>query len=91
LNTGHPPYVIPASENHGTWLYYRFAVAGEPATHSFVFTSATTARGVLLAYRGVDTAAPPAHSHLSPSLLRARSGFDRHRMNLQRYMKREKD
>jgi len=54
----HPPYIIPAIENHGVWVYYRIAKAGEPATHGFTFASATTARGVLLAYRGVDTAAP---------------------------------
>ena len=58
LANAHPPYVIPASENHGTWIFHKFATAAEPATTSFDFTTASTARGVTVAYRGVDKSAP---------------------------------
>lgn len=58
LANAHAPYVIPAIENHGTWLYYRFSASNEPATHSFVFASNTTARGVIVAYRGVKVSSP---------------------------------
>jgi hypothetical protein len=57
-STEHPPFVIPASENHGTWIYSRIVTPAEPKSHAFAFASATTARGVLLVYRGVDPAAP---------------------------------
>ncbi len=58
LSTAHAPYVIPALENHGTWIFHKFAGAAEPATTAFDFPSAATARGVIVGYRGVDTAAP---------------------------------
>ncbi len=58
LSTAHPPYVIPATQNHGTWLFHKFAGANEPASTSFTFQSASTTRGVMLAYRGVSKANP---------------------------------
>jgi len=56
--SAYPPYVIPASQSHGTWIFHKFAVAGEPATTTFDFPTAATARGVIVSYRGVDTSAP---------------------------------
>ena len=50
--------LIPASESHGTWIFHKFATAAEPATTSFDFATASTARGVTVAYRGVDKSAP---------------------------------
>jgi hypothetical protein len=58
VSTAHPPYIIPASESHGTWIFHKFAAAGEPAATTFDFASAATARGVMVSYRGVDTTTP---------------------------------
>jgi hypothetical protein len=54
----HTPYLIPATENHGTWIAWRRATVSEPATYDFAFDSAATARGVVVAYRGVDPVTP---------------------------------
>lgn len=58
LSTSHTPFVIPTTQNHGTWIFHKFAGAGEPASVPFAFTSATTSRGVVVAYRGVAKANP---------------------------------
>ena len=58
LANAHPPYVIPASENHGTWILHKFADAAEPVTSAFDLSAAATARGVMVSYRGVDPVAP---------------------------------
>jgi hypothetical protein len=58
LASAHPPFIIPASENHGTWIFHKFAAASEPATTTFEFPTAAMARGVMVSYRGVDTSAP---------------------------------
>jgi len=58
LASAYPTWVIPSSENHGTWVFTRVAGASEATTTSFEFASTATARGVIVAYRGVDTNAP---------------------------------
>ena len=58
LASDYPPYVIPATENHGTWIFQKFVGPSEPAATVFVFPSAATARGVVVSYRGVDKIAP---------------------------------
>jgi hypothetical protein len=58
LASAHAPYLIPASESHGTWIYWRVIGASEPPSYAFAFASASHARGVLLAYRGADPVTP---------------------------------
>ncbi len=58
LASAHSPYIIPAIQNQGTWIFHRFADSNEPTTHSFVFNSNTTARAVIIAYRGVNLVSP---------------------------------
>ncbi len=57
-STDHSPYIIPALQNHGTWIFTHFAVANEPALVEFLFSSDTTARATIVAYRGVDSLKP---------------------------------
>jgi hypothetical protein len=54
----YPPFIVPAGESHGTWIFYRFVGAAEPVATIFEFPAAVTARGVVVSYRGVSTSNP---------------------------------
>lgn len=58
VSTAHSPYIVSPTQNHGTWIFHKFANANEPGSASFAFQRASTSRGVMLAYRGVDKANP---------------------------------
>ena len=58
LSSAHPPYVIPPSQSHGTWIFYKVVPAANAATASFEFATTATACGVMVGYRGVDPSAP---------------------------------
>lgn len=58
VNSQHTPYIIPASQNHGMWLFSHRAAAGDPPDVPFAFNTATIARGVVISYRGVSTTNP---------------------------------
>ncbi|MDP1823446.1 MAG: hypothetical protein Q8L48_09395 [Archangium sp.] len=58
LNSQHTPYIIPMTQNHGTWIFTHFVVAAETPSVEFTFSANTTARGAIVAYRGVNTLTP---------------------------------
>lgn len=58
LNSQHTPYIIPMTQNHGTWIFTHFVVAAETPSVEFTFAANTTARGTIVAYRGVNTTTP---------------------------------
>lgn len=58
LTSQHTPYIIPTSENHGLWLFTHRVAAGDAPDVSFTFNTATIARGVIVAYRGVSLTNP---------------------------------
>lgn len=53
----HTPYIIPSSENHGTWVFTRLKSAAD-ASVELKFSTPTTARGTIVACRGVNRANP---------------------------------
>lgn len=53
------PPVPPATQNHGLWLFHRFADATSTSA-DFVFDAPTRARAVVLAYEGVHPTMPIA-------------------------------
>ncbi len=57
-NGAHSPYIIPATENQGTWVYYKFAGASEPSPATFMLGTTGETRAAMIAYRGVKLAAP---------------------------------
>ena len=74
ISARYPTYNVPASQNQGTWVFTHFVVQGELEKVSFVADLPTTARGAIVAYRGVEPMRP-IHDDLHYPLFGASSNF----------------